>query len=285
MEAEPSWRLTVLRFLQAGVLCVWSVVLLYFSFSDRVGSYLHPSFHGPLLVTGIILGVLAFIVLVHRDAVWCCGDPGCPEQPPSLLTASGAALVLVLPLLIGAVASPSQFGATAIRNRGIVSSLDQLPALGSLGGSAALPGASGAEPWANDPAMDSAGYLARTPEGRIRAETIDLLFAAQEPPLQSDFAGKAIEILGQYLPKDAAGTRPDRFHLIRIFILCCAADGRPLGITVELPPGMSLPDLPEMTWVRVRGVARFPVEGGRQIPLVQAESVEEVEPPAETFLY
>lgn len=293
MEAAFEWRWMVLRFLQAGALLVWGLVLLYFSWSGRVASYLHPSFHGPLLISGLVLGVLAVVVLCHRDAVWCCGDPECPEKAPGLGAALGSWVILVLPLVVAAVVSPSQFGATAVWNRGIISSVDQFPALGSMGAMTPfqeppLPGeaqGAGGVPWANDPSMDVSSYLARTEEGRIRAETIDLLFAAQEPPLQGDFANQEIEILGQYLPQRGGNAREDRFHLIRIFIMCCAADGRPLGITVELPKGMALPDLPEMTWVKIRGVAKFPVEGGKQIPLVEAQTIEEVDPPAETFLY
>jgi hypothetical protein len=40
-----------------------------------------------------------------------------------------------------------------------------------------------------------------------------------------------------------------------------------------------------MTWVKVRGKATFPVEGGRRTPLVIAESVTETEPPRESFVY
>lgn len=274
--------LTLLRWLQASALLVWATVLLYFVGTGRVASYLHPSFHLPLLISGVVLGILAVVVLCSEDALWCCGDPDCPEEPPRGSVALGAWLVLTGPILVAAVVSPSQFGATAVWNRGIISSVDELPALGAMTPfqEPPLPGESAA--WVNDPSMDVAGYLARTPEGRIRAETIDLLFAAQEPPLQSDFAGKEIEILGQYLPSRTQNAGGDRFHLIRIFIMCCAADGRPLGISVQTKEPV---DFPEMTWVRVRGVATFPVEGGKQIPLVTAESIEEVDPPAETFLY
>lgn len=282
---NADWKWTVLRCLQASALLVWGTVLLYFSSSGRVASYLHPSFHGPLLVAGCVMGILALVVLFNRDALWCCGDPSCPERPPGLGRSLGAWFVLVVPILVAAVVSPSHFGAATVWNRGIVSSIDELPMLGTQSPfhEPALPGRGGeGVPWANDPSMDSASYLARTPEGRIRAETIDLMFAAQEPPLQKDFDGKEVEILGQYLPSRTHNARGDRFHLIRIFIMCCAADGRPLGITVQAP---KLPDLPEMSWVRVRGVASFPVEGGKQIPLVKADSIEEVDPPAETFLY
>jgi uncharacterized membrane protein YcgQ (UPF0703/DUF1980 family) len=40
-----------------------------------------------------------------------------------------------------------------------------------------------------------------------------------------------------------------------------------------------------MAWVKVVGKVTFPVEGGRSIPVLQASSVQQVDPPQETMLY
>jgi hypothetical protein len=40
-----------------------------------------------------------------------------------------------------------------------------------------------------------------------------------------------------------------------------------------------------MTWVKVRGKATFPLEGGRQNALIIADSITETEPPRESFVY
>ena len=46
----------------------------------------------------------------------------------------------------------------------------------------------------------------------------------------------------------------------------------------------TLPDLPEMTWVKVIGTANFPLEKGRRISVVTVEKVEKTEPPEESML-
>jgi hypothetical protein len=40
-----------------------------------------------------------------------------------------------------------------------------------------------------------------------------------------------------------------------------------------------------MTWVRVVGEATFPLENGRRIAVLQAETVEKTNPPEESMLY
>jgi uncharacterized repeat protein (TIGR03943 family) len=271
--------------LEASVLLVWGSVLCYFYFSGRLESYLHPTFFGFVLASGLILVLLGLLAFFFSEAEYClCDDPSCPD-PVSGSSAPRAYLswsILVIPVLWAATASPSQFGATAILNRGLVESLDQLPSA-RAGREVVFPKPPQDAPWANDPAMDFGSYLARTEEGLIRAETIDLLFAAEEPPLRPDFENQEIEIIGQYLPdRNRAAGRDDRFQLVRIFIMCCAADGRPIGVPIQ---GAVPADLPEMTWLKIKGKATFPVQGGKVIPLVVASSIEEIDPPRQTFIY
>lgn len=289
---EPL-RALFLRFVDSSALLVWGTVLCYFSFSGRVESYLHPWFYTPTLITGILLVLLGIIVFLLGGTINCeCVDPDCPTPASSgYFTGSLIWLVLVVPLLAACFASPSQFGATAIMNRGLVQSIDQLPMLGSSSGlqepfhEPGLPTPNGApgEPWVVDPSMDVSTYLLKNDDGYILAETIDLLFAANEDPIRADFEDKPIEIVGQFLPSQGrSGASPDEFQLIRIFIMCCAADGRPIGITVRgTPPG----DFEKMSWIKLRGTARFPVVGGRRIPVIEAESIEPTEAPRQTFLY
>jgi uncharacterized repeat protein (TIGR03943 family) len=271
--------------LEASALLVWGSVLCYFYFSGRMESYLHPTFYGFVLASGIVLVVLGLLAFFFSDSEFCaCDDPDCPDP-----VAGGPAIrallvwsILVIPLLWSATASPGQFGATAIFNRGLVESLDQLPGARNTR-EPVFPTAHSDAPWAGDPSMDFESYLSRTDEGLIKAETIDLLFAAEEPPIRPDFENQNIEIIGQFLPdRNRSAGRDDRFQLVRIFIMCCAADGRPIGVPVQ---GTVPPDLPEMSWLKIKGKATFPIQGGRVVPLVEAYSVEEIDPPRQTFIY
>jgi len=263
------------------VLFIWGSVLCYFSFSGRIASYLHPSFHNATLITGIVLVALGLLMIFATEDM-ACNDECCPDigdrvTPRKLVLWS----ILVVPLLVSTAVSPSQFGATAILNRGFVESVSQLPSMGSFQPFREPP-LPGEEDFPMDPSMDISTYLMRTEEGRIAAETIDLLFAAEEDAIRADFENEPVEVIGQFLPARMNNPGGDRFNLIRLFIMCCAADGRPIAVTVKAPPGL---DFPDMQWVKVKGTATFPIEGGRRVALVVADSVEEVDPPAETFLY
>jgi len=46
-----------------------------------------------------------------------------------------------------------------------------------------------------------------------------------------------------------------------------------------------MPEVPEMTWVKVTGKATFPIERGRRVSVVKAEKVEKTDPPEEAMLY
>jgi len=259
------------RFAASGVLMVWGIVLSYFYLSDRIASYLHPAFH---IYTAISAGVLLLLSLAMLLTI-----PG--ESVKHGLSRMGILpfLLLTIPLLAATKLSPSNFGATAVMNRGMVDNIADLPGF-SPPQDPALPSADGSVK--EGTMMDPSLYLKRNADGYIAAETVDLLYAAGEPAMREDFENKQVEVTGQFLPALAGNPNGDRFNLTRLFVMCCAADARPVAISVQSQPST---DLPKMTWVKVRGKATFPVEGGRHMPVIVAESVTETDAPEESFLY
>jgi len=125
-------------------------------------------------------------------------------------------------------------------------------------------------------------YLQRTPDGRIVAEVLDLLYAAQDNALRKDFEGKPVELVGQLMPDATNNASGKRFKAVRMFMTCCAADARPVAVLAESDAKTTLP---EMTWIKITGTATFPVENGRRIAVLKADKVEKVNPPEETMLY
>lgn len=113
-------------------------------------------------------------------------------------------------------------------------------------------------------------------------QVVDLLYAAQDATLRPDFNGQTIEMIGQLMPDATDNPNGNRFKLVRMFIVCCAADARPVAVLVESP---TKPAGAEMSWVKVVGTAEFPTEGGRTIAVVKATKVEPTNPPEETMLY
>jgi uncharacterized repeat protein (TIGR03943 family) len=263
------------RYAASGILIVWSAILFYFWASDRIASYLHPSFHIPVIATAIVLGILA-IILVFAPAP---ESYGCDSRRKGPFAGGPVALaILVIPVLAAVKTSQSSFGATAVLNRGIIQDIGSLagyqPPMEPL-----LPGESTV---GEGTMMDPSLYLRKDADGRILAETVDLMYAASDETMRSDFDGHQVEVVGQILPARTDNPSGDRFHLVRMFIMCCAADARPAGINIEKTGGT---EFPEMSWVKVRGRATFPVENGRHSALVVAESIEETEPPRESFIY
>lgn len=284
------------RWLTLVTLVVWASLLLYFWLSGRVASYLHPQFHAYVAAAGVLL---AFLVPVwwwaSREEASGCGsccdghDHGHDHGVPPRGLSAGAALaflVLILPVSAATVISPGQFGEAVVMNRGIVTDITQLPtASPSFGASwqdAPMVG-DGELPdimdWPED-FEEGVEFYTRRPDGAIELETIDLLFAADEPGLREEFEDQRVSILGQYVPP--RGGSSGGFDLVRMFVVCCAADARPLGIKVVAPEAV---EVPRMGWVRITGVARFEQVGGRFEPSLELESIENVEAPRETFLY
>jgi len=285
------------RLLTLLTLCLWAGLLLWFWFSGRVAAYLHPQFHAYVAIAGAVLLVLAPLWWwASRDGSAGCescdcdsghGSEGPSHDAPRGLGAGAvfAFVVLILPVSAAAVISPSQFGEAAVMNRGIVTDISLLPTAQSrfaetwqdapLLGDEELPDI---HDWPED-FEEGVEFFTRGPDGAIELETIDLLFAADEPGLRDEFDNQRVAIVGQYVPpRGAAGG----FDLVRMFVVCCAADARPLGIKVVAAEEV---EVPRMGWVRITGVARFAPRGGRFEPSLELEKIEEVPAPRETFLY
>lgn len=279
------------RILTLVTLLLWGGTLFYFWWSGRIASYLHPQFHPYVLVAGaglLVLAVLWWWASRESDAGChdCGGHHDHGDGPRSRLSAGAALafLVLLLPLSAAAFISPGQFGEAMVMNRGIVTDISQLPSAGMPGGN-----------WDDAPAWDEkidavdatwdqsqdegVEYFTRGPDGSIQVETLDLLFAAQEPGLRGEFENQRVSIVGQYVPP--RGGSEGGFDLVRMFVVCCAADARPLGIKVTGQPV----SVPRMGWVRITGIARFEDNGGVLEPSLELEKIEEVEAPRESFLY
>lgn len=268
------------RYVPAGILMVWGVVLAYFCISGRIASYLHPAFHIWTAASAGVLVLMAagMLFLPGIDADCCDGDHDHPTPGNSGSRIFGA-LVLVVPLITAAILSPSEFGATAVLNRGYVNSIADLPGYKPYT-EPSLPTEDGAGGPGETVSPDS--YMPKNEAGQIQAQTIDLIYAAEEPTMREDFENKEVEMIGQYMPAKENNQQGNRFNLVRMFVMCCAADARPVAVPVQMNP---LEPLPEMSWIKVTGRATFPVEGGRRVPVVVADSIKPCDPPDESFIY
>jgi uncharacterized repeat protein (TIGR03943 family) len=294
------------RWLPAATLATWSAVLLYFNFSLRMNSMLAPEFRTYALIAGIVLAVMALCFVAFKGDATCCSSGECGHGLSRLSTGKLLTFfILLVPIVVAARFDPRQgFSGTMVKNRGTATSLEQLgtavprPADGKADYrkpvDLSLPSKDGNQPptaaapaqtpgsQPPEPEKTAADYLVRTADGKIVAEVLDLLYAAQDNLLRKDFEGKPVELIGQFMPDSSNNAAGIRFKAVRMFMTCCAADARPVATLVEAD---TLPAFPEMTWVKITGVPTFPVEKGRRISVIKAEKVEKTEPPAEAMIY
>ncbi len=287
---------TFSRWLPCATLFAWSFILLFFYFSGRIHALLHPTFRPFALIAGVVMFLLACCFLFLPATAECCTDDGCGH---TLGRGLGGRLltffVLLVPMCAAAAFSPGGYGAAAVLNRGVISDASALggapaprtavaaadnssvtePPLPSNDNSTPAPQAQAQEPEPTD-------YLHKNKDGNIVLQVIDLLYAAQDASLIRDFENKRVEFIGQYMPDTVNNVNGKRFKVVRMLMVCCAADARPVAAVVESDQPSNIP---EMSWVKVVGDATFPTEGGRVLAVVKAKSVTVTDPPEETMLY
>jgi uncharacterized repeat protein (TIGR03943 family) len=195
----------------------------------------------------------------------CCGSPVAQMSVGRFLTF----LVLLLPASVTALSSNDSFGSNAIHNRGVVTNAANLVRQTKDPAKPAVP---------SPPSPQSA----QSPKGPIEVQVTELLYAAQDITLRPDLEGKSIQVLGQLMPETANNANGRRFKIVRMFMVCCAADARPIAVTAEID---HMPEIPEMSWVKVTGKITFPLEGGTPFAVLKAESISPADPPSESMLF
>ena len=279
------------RWLPCATLLAWSAILLGFYCSGRIASFLHPTFRPFVLVTGILMFGIGACFLFLPGVASCCGEDQC-GHPLGRMNAGRVLtfLVLLLPIGLAATVSPNQFGAATMANRGVVTDASGLVAAKPRSLTAnnsisepPLPTKDGSQSAAQtEQSVAASELMPRSKDGNVQVAVIDLLYAAQDPSLRADFENKTVELIGQLMPDDVSNASGHRFKVVRMFMVCCAADAKPVAALVESPQP---PTAPEMSWVKVIGKATFPLENGRTIAVLKADRVIATDPPDETMLY
>jgi uncharacterized repeat protein (TIGR03943 family) len=278
------------RLLAPMTLLEWGVILVYFYGSGRLASFLHPDFRPLVLVTGVLLILSAGCVLFTRENDWAnghdCALTDC-DHVRATLTVGGvlAFLVLLLPIALAAETSPDSYGITLMRNRGVVAWEKENSA--SENGSTTPANASHPNPnqatiaVAASPAA-SLSDTSRTPERVPKAEPEfievgDLLLAAQDPSAIERWNHRRVRLEGQLCTSSANG-----FELVRMLILCCAADAQPLAVRIETNGEKNFS---EMEWTSVVGTVSFVKKGNTDAPVIAAEKMTRIPAPSEPFVY
>jgi uncharacterized repeat protein (TIGR03943 family) len=275
-------RLSAVR--NAVVLLLWGAGVLWLAAGGRLSTYLHPSLQPFTTAAGCLLLLLCVfsimgLAVMRRSTADACGcdhhhlgeDHHHDVGVPWLLFKT---LVLLFPVAVLLSGNADRFTATTVSNRGVVQDLTKLPSANA----AAVKGA-----------RSASATLQTSPEvpsdrssGPMPLQVIDMLYALHMPSYREEFEGKEVEMIGQFVPLTTGNPKGDRFQLIRMFITCCAADAKPMGVTVQCgtPPHLS-----EMEWIRVTGRPTFPMDGGKRTAILEAKEVKPCEAPSDPFVY
>lgn len=111
--------------------------------------------------------------------------------------------------------------------------------------------------------------------GFAEPSLLDLIVAAQIPDARAYLEGLEVTLKGQWLADTA-----DSFRFVRLLMFCCAADARPIGLTVQGTP----PNLDSGAWIQLRGKLHLEPEG-KKPPTIEAISIEPTDAPEDAFIY
>lgn len=236
------------RTYQALLLGALGIFLFSKVMDGRVLLYINRRFVLLVLLGALALIFLAQLVLRERPSPEM--DEAEAHHDHDHHHRSGLGLfLLALPLLIGMLVPERPLGALALSTRGV-----NVFAVGGTSGRLGLP-----------------------PEQR---SILDWLREAAEDPSGEAYAGLPADVTGFVFYDPRLGD--DQFMIGRFTIACCVADASALGLVAQTS-GME--NLPANTWVRVRGVMALTSLDGRMVPLIIADSVEEIPEPEQPYLF
>ena len=243
----------------------WGAVPVWFYATDRIHHYLKGEFQTIALIGGlgmIILGV--FNIMTSGEQTSCGHEHGGEDhehsEHPPLVTLA----LMVLPVLGAVTWTQDQYSDATLRRKtrditseSIASYLESLP------------------PFTLETLEKN---TAKTPDGHYRLDLTQLFWSAGDEEFMNVFGGLKVEVEAQLMPEEPSlNPLGDRLRLFRIFMNCCAADAQVIGITAEFADG--LPDLPERSWVKIRGSVAYETIDGRTNVLFKATTQDPIEPP------
>ncbi|MCL4869522.1 MAG: TIGR03943 family protein [Anaerolineae bacterium] len=162
-------------------------------------------------------------------------------------------LIVAIPVIFGLLVQPQPLGAAAVGNREInISSVTSVTAPQS--------------------------------QGRINLQVgektiVDWLveFQRREP---TQFNGEKAIVTGFVYRDERFGD--ERFLVARFILSCCVADASPVGLVVQWPESL---ELPQDQWVEVRGHFEVGLFEGLEIPILIADEVKPIPAPSNPYLY
>jgi uncharacterized repeat protein (TIGR03943 family) len=239
------------RTLQALAFAFLGLFLLSRVWTGKVLLYINQRFVILVFLAGLGFIILAQVVISQRK-------PGIQTE----LTKDNAAPVgsrwnlfwVLLPVMVGLVIPARPLGTSALANRGINT---RTPLTARI--------------------ADSQIALSLAPTERSVLDWIRLYGSVENP---EGHVGEAVDVTG-FVYHDPR-LPDDEFMVGRFTITCCVADALALGMVVSWP---GVEGLKDNTWVRVRGNFKLSELDGKELPAIQAETIEAVSQPEQPYLF
>lgn len=165
-------------------------------------------------------------------------------------------LIVILPLILGWLVPPQPLGAAAVGNREI-----------NIAGT-------GIKSIAPPTGNEAVGII--TGERNI----LDWLGEFQRHSDPTALDGQEATVIGFVYRDDRFGDT--RFMVSRFTVSCCVADAAPIGLIVEWPDSMTLPD---NQWVEVTGKFEAGDFDGTKLPILRADTIHKTEQPQQPYLH
>ncbi len=301
------------RIIGIAAMLIWSVILLYFYATGQVKEFVRPEYlRVGCLLAGLGLGVVGVFNAIHLTKETDCGhdhhdhgDEDEHDHEDTSLVGNGAMfLVMVVPALLAAAFADSSYQSSkTIRNKGFV---DDPRALASRVGDDFKtqeppktqdqpPGSSASSTSSDDEweytLADLEKVVDRSDEGNLLLTVDQLFFTTGDEEIQQVLQGQPVETVGQILPE--IGYNPDgrRVRVFTLMVTCCRADAQPVSIPLQFEgPAPVVSDeqtaeYPEMSWIKVSGTMKYPVENGRTQALIEVKKIEPTEEPLNDIMF
>jgi hypothetical protein len=120
-------------------------------------------------------------------------------------------------------------------------------------------------------------------EGDFQLEVPELYYTAGDLEVQKVLTGQPVVTKAQVLPEKVNNAEGRRMRMFRLLVQCCAADAKPYSVPIEFKE--KAPDMPDMSWVEIKGTMDYVKENGQTVPLMHVTSYKEITAPDEPNLY
>lgn len=121
----------------------------------------------------------------------------------------------------------------------------------------------------------------KTVDGFYNIDLLDVYFAIGDSGTREIFEGLPVLLEGRITSEKKDGQH-NRLRLYRVYVMCCAADSRPISLILEFPE--QGPNYESIEWITAKGKLTYKKEDGILRPILEVVSYENSEAPEEEML-